>query len=204
MRAQDVLLFEAPLAHEVTHPTKLYTGLTYSSNSEFELEWENRHAYPRRLPSSDQEWEQETPPTSDERPIFAGVAGYPPYQWTVYSLPRDEREKLEKIADVITQRFQPGRIPIELILVVGYADLDTPRRPNFEENISGKRAAAVQTELSRLVRSRLQPDLFSKLFWRRCGAGASAVSSVHRKSNDRAVNRRVTIFLLPKPIKLFQ
>jgi hypothetical protein len=82
--------------------------------------------------------------------LFASVSGNPgPFQTvvrgfstrriTVDSLPRASKENWKPPADFVANSFEPGRLPVLSIKIVGHAD-HYPKGGPFEKSVSAQRA----------------------------------------------------------------
>src|ERR1700722_183364 len=60
------------------------------------------------------------------------VSGFPQYSNAVKSLPAAEQAKINAIAQAVLNSNGAGERAIRAIRIVGHADKDTPRRPDFE------------------------------------------------------------------------
>jgi outer membrane protein OmpA-like peptidoglycan-associated protein/peptidoglycan hydrolase-like protein with peptidoglycan-binding domain len=126
-------------------------------------------------------------------PAQVTVSGFRRYQNAVASLPPLERRKIEHIAHLIRQSFQPGCRPILNVRLVGHADRDIQRGPVFEKRISVSRARAMEQALKASLRN---PRIASRIAWQPSGVGASALIVPNpRTEPERARNRRVEVFL---------
>jgi hypothetical protein len=120
------------------------------------------------------------------------IGSFPRYQNTFRSLPLAEKQKLGVIANLIRRSFQTGCRPLLAVRLVGHADRDLQRGPEFEHRISLERALALRQELGR----RLPPAISSRIAWDTAGAGAARlVVERPRAEPERARNRRVEVSL---------
>jgi hypothetical protein len=88
---------------------------------------------------------------ADPGPFGVVVRGFPPHQDAVGSLPLREHKKLVVAADFIADSLRPASLPVLSARFIGHADTDTPWNPEFEHDISVRRARNVQRELRELV-----------------------------------------------------
>jgi len=126
------------------------------------------------------------------------VSRYPRHATTVTSLPPAEQDKIRAAAQHILASFRVGCTPVRSIGIIGHADRDRRQGRPFEERISVVRAHAVQQVLHAFLRA---PSIIGRIRWQVLGAGAvSPVIPNPASEQERALNRRVEIFLGPIPI----
>jgi hypothetical protein len=132
------------------------------------------------------------------------VNRFPRYGRSVASLPAAERVKIDRIARFVAHSLRSGRQPFRTIRLVGHSDLDTPRRPAFENQIALARAQdlllALWRALDRVDRGsgRAAPPYSSRVAWEVHSAGATQLVVPNpRTESDRLRNRRVEIQLIP-------
>jgi hypothetical protein len=131
------------------------------------------------------------------------LRGFPRYQNAVGALPPTEQQKIGHIAQLIVQSFRPGCRPFRTVLLVGYADRDTRRKPAFENKISVERALAVRNALIRLTNTSpgpanvgYRPSTQNKIRWIHRGLGATQLIVRNPVSEgQRRLNRRVDVIL---------
>jgi outer membrane protein OmpA-like peptidoglycan-associated protein len=150
---------------------------------------------------------QRPPAREVQSPTRFTISNFPRYTHTAAALPLAERKKISQIARIILESRQPQKLPIRSVLFVGHADFDTPRRPDFEQRVSLRRALSVETAVIEAVESLSSPDrsqppprpLYSRrILWKEQGAGATQpVVPAPRTEAERALNRRVEIILNP-------
>jgi hypothetical protein len=132
------------------------------------------------------------------RPSRQTVSGFPRHSNTISSLPGAEQEKIRASALLIRGSFQAGCQPILNVGLVGHADRDLQRGPDFEKRISVERAFSVRRALEGFIAN---PAIVARITWQVTGVGASALIVPSPKTEqERARNRRVEIF--PGPIPL--
>jgi hypothetical protein len=135
------------------------------------------------------------------------ISKFPRYTHSAAALPLAERKKILQIARIILESHQSQRHPVRRVLLVGHADIDTPRRPDFERRISLRRALSVEAALIQAVEHLSAPDLSQppprplysrRILWKQLGLGATQpVVPAPRTEAERALNRRVEIILNP-------
>jgi len=96
---------------------------------------------------SDREEEWEAMPAYCPWPVHRVIAGFPRYNFSVSSLPLDQRSQLSQIAALILHSFQPHCQPMLGVLIIGHADRDVQRGSGFEREISVKRALSARNAL---------------------------------------------------------
>lgn len=142
-----------------------------------------------------------------QRPLRFTVSKFPRHTHRAAALPPAERKKIFEIARLILESHGAQKGPVRSVLLVGHADFDTPRRPEFEKRISLRRALSVEAALVQAVERLSAPDpsqppprpLYSRrILWKERGAGAAyPVVPAPRTEAERALNRRVEIILNP-------
>ncbi|GEM_PF-1675470 len=133
------------------------------------------------------------PPTSTRET----VSRFPRYSNSITSLPPQEQQKIDQLARLIVRSYSSGQQPIRTIRLMGHADKDTPRRPEFERKISGDRALQVKNALIKQIN---QSRISSGIRWEVVGVGASQlVVQTPRTEAERSRNRRVDIHLITAP-----
>jgi outer membrane protein OmpA-like peptidoglycan-associated protein len=153
--------------------------------------WDFQTINPR---SEAREWEISRL-TQRQKGILETVSGFPRYSNLVRSLPAKEQQKIDRIARLIVDSYQPGRQPIHTVQLIGHADQDTPRRPDFEKRISGDRALAVQKALMDGINLQ-RSGLTRQINWQVTKAGATQLIVPNPVTElERAQNRRVEILL---------
>jgi outer membrane protein OmpA-like peptidoglycan-associated protein len=122
------------------------------------------------------------------------ISGFSRYQRTMNSIPSTERSKIDQLAHQILKSYNPGGSPIKVVRLVGHADKDIPRRPDFEKKISGDRALVVQNALISAINN---SSISSQIRWQQLAEGANQ-PLVRNPLNevDRKRNRRVELFLI--------
>jgi len=150
---------------------------------------------------------QRPPVRAVQSPTRFTISNFPRYSHSAAALPLAERKQISQIARIILESHQPQKLPVRSVLFVGHADFDTPRRPDFEQRVSLRRALSVETAVIEAVESLSAPDgsqppprpLYSRrILWREQGAGATQpVVPAPRTEAERALNRRVEIILNP-------
>src|SRR5262245_62032955 len=85
------------------------------------------------------QFELDQPPN----PRLEIVSHFPSHQASVSSLPVVERQKIDRVARFVASGLRSGRESIRTIRLTGHADLDTPRRPAFEQQVARARAHEV-------------------------------------------------------------
>ena len=101
-----------------------------------------------------------------------------------------------KLARRITLSHHPGNRPVSAVYLVGHADPGSGRGAAFEGSISDERARSVHAALARS----LPPGLRGRIVWQRVPAGAEfPVTAKNNTERDRALNRRVEVFLYLRP-----
>jgi outer membrane protein OmpA-like peptidoglycan-associated protein len=150
---------------------------------------------------------QPPPVNPVQHPIRFTISKFPRYTHSAAALPLAERKKLFQIARIILESHQSQKRPIRRVLLVGHADFDTPRRPDFEQRVSLRRALSVEAALIQAVEFLSSPDrsqppprpLYSRrIHWKERGFGATEpIVPAPRTEAERALNRRVEITLNP-------
>jgi hypothetical protein len=146
------------------------------------------------------------------------VRNFPRYSKQLNTLPIDENIRLAVVADFIADSYSPGSMPIVGVQLIGHADEDAQRGPQFEQQISKERAEAVEARLRNdvdrrtwtfsIVQTLPNPNVPrpSAIQWTSTGVGASEPDedNVRRRKTpanmaeqDRKLNRRVVIILEP-------
>jgi hypothetical protein len=157
------------------------------------------------------QWLFEAPPVSAGsavrgQTVRETVSRFPRYSNSVQSLPPQERAKINAIAQAIVRSYGPGQNPIRTVQLIGHADQDTPRRPDFEKKISGDRALTIQAALSTAIErfSHIRaayppmPPISTRINWQRVTVGANQrLNQIPRSELERSQNRRVEIFMYP-------
>jgi outer membrane protein OmpA-like peptidoglycan-associated protein len=132
---------------------------------------------------------------SIKRAIKKTISGFPRYQNSAQSLPKSEQAKISAIAQLVVKSFQSNCQPIRTIHLIGHADKDTPRRPDFEKKISGDRALAVKNALTNAINQQ-RPGLAAQITWKITKAGATQLIVPNPTTEqERLRNRRVEILL---------
>jgi hypothetical protein len=161
-------------------PTTLEFEAALSHELELELEggaeWEQALACPRRV-----------------REV---VSGFSRYSNSLASLPREERARLKRIANLIVRSQRVGCQPLLRVRLVGHADRDLQaeaKQPGFLVRISRSRALAVKQVLDRLIGN---SAISARIAWEVRGAGATQLV-VPNATTEQAQrrNRRVEIVL---------
>ncbi len=139
------------------------------------------------------------PAAACPRPAPQTVSGFERYSSDTTKLrPRTEQEKIRTSARLIVGSFQPNCEPILSVGVIGHADRDPQRGPEFEKRISRERAQAVRTALEQAIGD---PKIVGRINWRVAGNGADLMLTPNPKTEqERARNRRVEIFFGPIPL----
>ena len=134
--------------------------------------------------------------------VRSSVGGFARYRNDVASLPPDERQRIDRLAQSIVETHVNGSSPINTIRVIGHADFDTPRRPVFENYVSAQRARSAMLALRAAIDfhgARLAPSrttLSHRIKWQRFAVGATMPAVARpRSETERARNRRVDILL---------
>lgn len=121
------------------------------------------------------------------------------------SLPQAERDKIDKLADLVVGSFtMVGCQPLGQISIVGHADRDV-HGPQFEKKISDERATSVAAALAKAIKDKWIARKMGR-FQRGAiaflpspqGVGATQPDPLSRKMNDRTLNRRVEISIRPR------
>jgi hypothetical protein len=127
------------------------------------------------------------------------IRGWGTHKDTVALLPKEEQDKVAKIAELVVTSFTtPGCVPLGQITVVGHADKDA-NGPAFEQKISDERAKSVSAAIGKAI-----ADLFRSRNINRIQKGAIAFdqkgvgATVPDPSNvphviDFTKNRRVEV-----------
>jgi outer membrane protein OmpA-like peptidoglycan-associated protein len=215
MNKQSQWLFETPLALEETARVSDSSNQAFFSNPEWEVQTMNPAL-------GEAEWEALRLPQR-QHIVRETVSGFPRHSNLVRSLPPKEQQKIDQIARLIVDSYRPGQQPIRTVQLIGHADKDTPRRPDFEKKISGDRALEVKQALitainrysssSAVPNARLGkpansgairvkavhpgikfPTISSQIQWQIQASGATQlVVHVPQTERDRARNRRVEV-----------
>jgi phosphatidylserine/phosphatidylglycerophosphate/cardiolipin synthase-like enzyme len=176
MQTQNQWLFEVPFAFEVTH----YPDSYFNSDPFAEGNWEQSSRFSSRQPI-----------------VRETVSGFPRYSNLVRLLPAKEQQKINQIARLIVNSYSSGQQPIRTVQLIGHADKDTPRRPDFEKKISGDRALEVQKALINAINN---PVISSQISWERISLGATQLLvATPQTEAERMRNRRVKISLIALP-----
>jgi outer membrane protein OmpA-like peptidoglycan-associated protein len=153
----------------------------------------------------EQEFDLEKPfERPDQNIRFQVISHYPRYGQSIAGLPASEREKIHRVASFVAHALRSGSESVRLIRVVGHADLDTPRRPTFEQQIGRSRAKEVLGALLDAIDrvdagpERPVPPYSSRIAWDIQSAGATQLVVANPRSElDRSRNRRVEISVVP-------
>ncbi|MGO8793739.1 MAG: hypothetical protein ACLQLC_02865 [Candidatus Sulfotelmatobacter sp.] len=151
-------------------------------------------------------------------PLRMVIRKFPRYSKQLNTLPIDENIRLAVVADFIAASYQPGCLPILGVRLIGHADQDIQRGPQFEQQISEDRARVVEARLREDVAKRTwtfnivatmpNPNVPrpTAIRWVSTGVGATQPDeeNVRRhktpenmSEEDRKLNRRVEIILEP-------
>ncbi len=132
------------------------------------------------------------------------ITGWGQYKDTVALLPKEERDKIAKIAELVVTSFTTvGCVPLGQITIIGHADKDF-HGVEFEKKVSDDRATSVAAALGKAI-----VDLFKSRNIKRIpngaiafdpkGVGATVPDPVNvPRVTDRAKNRRVEIRIRPR------
>jgi peptidoglycan hydrolase-like protein with peptidoglycan-binding domain len=173
MNQQTQWLFETPLTLEKPE----WEAQTINSDVSGEKDWEASRFINRR------------------QPIRETISGFPRYSNLVRSLPAKEQQKIDQMARLIVNSYRPGQQPIRTVQLIGHADKDTPRRPDFEKKISGDRASAIQKALINAINQQ-RSGLAAQITWQITKTGATRLIVLNPVTEQqRARNRRVEILL---------
>ena len=141
---------------------------------------------------SEAEWEAAGAP-SCPRLAPVTVGRFPRYAESIASLPPAEQQKVRRLAEIIVRSHRPGCRPVLQVNLVGHADRDYQRGPDFEHRISAHRALTVQRALQRLIGN---PKILPRIVWHARGAGARhLIVPSPRNEAGRSRNRRVEVAL---------
>jgi len=131
------------------------------------------------------------------------VRGWSQYEDKVERLAQAERDKINKLADLIVATFTtPGCVPLGQITVVGHADQDF-HGVVFEKKVSDERAQSVAAALSTAIIKAFKARKINRLakgaiafLPSPIGVGATQPDAANvPRLTDRVLNRRVTIQL---------
>jgi hypothetical protein len=138
------------------------------------------------------------------RTLLETISGFSRYRQEVRSLPPLEQARIDLLARLVVTSHTPGQRPIVTIRVVGHADLDTPRRPVFEREISGQRALSVvralMVAIDRHAALSRRGPLSRQIRWEHFAMGATRpLYRTPSTEAERMRNRRVDILLEAVP-----
>jgi hypothetical protein len=132
------------------------------------------------------------------------IRGWGRYRIFADSLPLSEREKINRLADVVVTSFsKQGCIPLGQITVVGHADKDQ-RGPQFELRVSEERATTVSAALAKAIMALWRQRRMGKfargaVAFSKRGVGATVPDRSNRPVvRDRTQNRRVEVTITPR------
>lgn len=134
---------------------------------------------------------------SSSRPDLGGarIDGFGRYDST---LSTTQLAMIAKLARRIARSHRPGNRPVSAVYLVGHADPGSGRGAAFEASISDDRARSVHAALARSLPAALR----GRIVWQRVSAGAAFPVVVRNSTErDRALNRRVEVFLYPLPAR---
>src|SRR5207247_1399747 len=124
------------------------------------------------------------------------ISGFTRYSNEINTLPPSEQAKVRALAHLIVRSFESECQPFTRIQLIGHADHDPIREatePGFEEQISRRRADAMERALKDLI---ADPAIISRIRFEARGVGSSELV-VPNPTNEpeRARNRRVELLL---------
>jgi hypothetical protein len=143
------------------------------------------------------------------------IAGYPEYSPDPRTLEPDQQKVLQDLAQKIVDSWKT-KSPYVAFLVVGHADValkipEGPKRTEFEQDVSEKRAEAARQSLLKLIQAKAGNQDISAVTTRGRGDGSRQrqvrPTPAHPllTESEMKMNRRVEIFpvrcLLPDPAK---
>jgi hypothetical protein len=122
---------------------------------------------------------------------------FPEHSADIGDLPPNELAKMNVLADEITTGFVDGKTPIVAFVIIGHADRD-PQGPDFEMQVSVRRAEAAKTWLVQEAKARVQrrggnPADVDTAEFSLFGQGASALFTQEETFPEREMNRRVVV-----------
>lgn len=127
------------------------------------------------------------------------VSGFTQYRTKVSDLPPVERNKVDATAQHIIASFGFGRKPVIGVLLVGHADQDLGKGPDFEHRMSLERGGEVEEALRLALDRRAagpRAGQVKSIVMRVEGMGArQRLHAYPRDETQRAANRRVAIYL---------